>query len=240
MSDVTLDDVLPQTPGKPPPARPPIQDISQWSERFCLIAGILATRFPLKASELFAYHASIIHVERNYEKYRWVAYDRQYRREALARKDLNWSAENSRLYTMRPSLGEPKRSHGVRSAYRTTTPTPFAPVIPTSRSLDGSPTRPIGTHRQCRTANPPRKSVATIIKGGARSLPTNAAIHTFVTCAPPTTLPSTAPETEAISGDGTVPHHHHLMVVGQAAHSPARGPIPPDPPNRTVVPVIGH
>eukprot|EP00731_Ephydatia_muelleri_P008707 Em0004g1045a len=28
----------------------------------------------------------------------WVAYDRQYRREALARKDLNWSATNSRLY----------------------------------------------------------------------------------------------------------------------------------------------
>ena len=62
------------------------------------MAGILATRFPLKAPELFAYHASIIRVERNYEKYRWVAYDRQYRREALARKDLNWSAENSRLY----------------------------------------------------------------------------------------------------------------------------------------------
>ena len=33
--------------------------------------------------------------ERNYE---WVAYDRQYRREALARKDLNWSVTDPRLY----------------------------------------------------------------------------------------------------------------------------------------------
>ena len=28
----------------------------------------------------------------------WVLYDRQYRREALARRDLNWSTLNSRLY----------------------------------------------------------------------------------------------------------------------------------------------
>ena len=56
------------------------------------------TRFPDKAGELFAYQASIIRAERNYEGKRWVVYDRQYRREALARKDLNWSVQDSRLY----------------------------------------------------------------------------------------------------------------------------------------------
>ena len=60
MCDVTLDNVLPQTPGMPPPARPPIQDISQWSERYCLMAGILATRFPDKAPELFAYRTTTL------------------------------------------------------------------------------------------------------------------------------------------------------------------------------------
>lgn len=67
MCDVTLDDVLSHTPRKPPPARPPIQDISQLSEHFCLMAGILATWFPDKAPELLAYHASIIRVKRNYD-----------------------------------------------------------------------------------------------------------------------------------------------------------------------------
>ncbi len=36
--------------------------------------------------------------ERNYVDKQWVLYDRQYRREALARKDLNWSIPNVRLY----------------------------------------------------------------------------------------------------------------------------------------------
>ena len=80
------------------PARPPVTDISVWVERFSLMAGVLVTRFPDKVGELFAYQASIIRVERNYEGKQWVVYDRHYRREALARKDLNWSLQDSRLY----------------------------------------------------------------------------------------------------------------------------------------------
>ena len=91
MSDVTADADLPHTPGRPPPpARLPITDISQWVERFSKMAATLVTRFPEKAPELFAYQAQIVRAERNYEPGRWVVYDRQFRREALARKDLNW------------------------------------------------------------------------------------------------------------------------------------------------------
>ena len=59
------------------------------------MAAIIATRFPHKAPELFAYQATIVRAERNYEGKRWVAYDRQ---EALARRDLDWSVTDSRLY----------------------------------------------------------------------------------------------------------------------------------------------
>ncbi len=62
------------------------------------MAGILASRFPDKAPELFAYMATIIRAERNFQEGSWVAYDRQYRREALARRDLNWSRTDSTLY----------------------------------------------------------------------------------------------------------------------------------------------
>ena len=39
-----------------------------------------------------------VRAQRNYEGEHWVTYDRQFRREALARQDLNWSVPDSRLY----------------------------------------------------------------------------------------------------------------------------------------------
>ncbi len=99
MADITKDDGPEPTHGRPQPARPPIQDISQWVERFALMAGVLASRFPEKAPELFAYMATITRAERNFQPGAWIAYDRQYRREALARKDLCWSRTDSTLYS---------------------------------------------------------------------------------------------------------------------------------------------
>ena len=99
MAEVTLAPELEQIPGRPPaPGRLPITDISQWLERYSLMAATLASRFPEKAAELFTHQATIIRAERNYETGRWVSYDRQYQRKALARKDLNWSVTNPRLY----------------------------------------------------------------------------------------------------------------------------------------------
>jgi len=79
-------------------SRPPVTELSQWLEKYSLMAAILVTRFQDKGPEFFAYQASIIRAERNYEGKQWVVYDRQFRREALARKDLNWSLPNVRLY----------------------------------------------------------------------------------------------------------------------------------------------
>ena len=99
MSEITIDEDPTQTPGRLlSPPRPPIDDISIWIERYSLMAAILATRFLDKAPELFAYQVTIMRADRNYEGKRWVKYDRQFRREALSYKDLNWSVTNSRLY----------------------------------------------------------------------------------------------------------------------------------------------
>ena len=64
------------------------------------MAAILVTHFPEKAPEQWAYQATIIRAERNYmyEGKRWVTYNRQFRRQPLARKDLNWSVTDPRLY----------------------------------------------------------------------------------------------------------------------------------------------
>ena len=99
MSEVTVDDVLPAVPDRPPPpGRLPISDISQWGERYSLMAAVLCSKYPDKSGELFTYQAPIIRAERNYHGKRWVVYDRQYRKQALARQDLNWSVTDPRLY----------------------------------------------------------------------------------------------------------------------------------------------
>ena len=99
MAEISLDDPLVQTPGHPPlPARLPIQDISIWVEKYSVMAALIASHFPDKAPELFAYQASIVRAERNFDDRCWVAYDRCYRREALAQRNLNWSVPNASLY----------------------------------------------------------------------------------------------------------------------------------------------
>ena len=90
MSEISLDDPPSHLPGQPPLlARPPVQNISVWVEKFSVMAALLASRFPEKAPELFAYQASVLRAERNFDNRRWVAYDCCYRREALAQKNLD-------------------------------------------------------------------------------------------------------------------------------------------------------
>ena len=101
----SIDDVIPQVLGRPPPpARLPIVDISQWVE-LSLMPVVLCSKFPDKAGELFAYQASIVRADRNYEG---KVVDR---RQALARRDLNWLVT---LYNdaftgrARPIAGQPR------------------------------------------------------------------------------------------------------------------------------------
>ena len=132
MSEISItDDELAQTPGRrPAPARP---DISQWIERFSLMAVVLCTRFPDKAPELWAYQATIVRAEHNYDRKHWVAYNRQFRREALARKDLNWSITDPRLYN-KAFMGRAKSISRYTFCLQTTILQPTAPTIQTDQS----------------------------------------------------------------------------------------------------------
>ena len=99
MAELCMDGDLTAPNSRPPPNPPGVTNISVWVERFAIMAAILATTFPDKAPEFLAYMAIIVRAERNYDGDRWAVYDRQFRREALARKDLNWSVTNPRLYS---------------------------------------------------------------------------------------------------------------------------------------------
>lgn len=62
------------------------------------MAAVLVTLFPEKGPEVWAYQTTILKAAHTYEGSNWVSYDRQYRRDMLACKDLNWSIPNTRLY----------------------------------------------------------------------------------------------------------------------------------------------
>ena len=131
MSEISIDDIPAHTPGHTPlPARPPVLDISMWTEKFCSMAAVLSTRFPEKAPEFFSHLASILRAELlNFDDGRWVAYDCCYRREALAQKNLDWSVPNARLY------------NEAFTGRETTSPSPVH-ATRTSRGLGGSPMGP--------------------------------------------------------------------------------------------------
>ena len=80
------------------PGKPPVRDIKVWLECFVRMAALITTRFPEKVPELWAHQTTILKAAQNYEGSNWVAYDRQFRRDMLARRDLNWSVPNTRLY----------------------------------------------------------------------------------------------------------------------------------------------
>jgi len=66
---------LASLPGSP---AHPIVTLSQWLKFYAIMAAILSTKFPDNALEFFAYQATIVETERNYEGSHWVTYDQQF------------------------------------------------------------------------------------------------------------------------------------------------------------------
>ena len=87
---------------KPVTRRAVIGDIAIWAECYTLMASVLARKYPASAPDLFAYMRRVMRSARNFEGTGWVAYDRMYRRQALAQPNpahrLLWAAEDATLY----------------------------------------------------------------------------------------------------------------------------------------------
>ena len=117
---------------------PPVTDILTWLECFASMAAVLSTRYPEKVAEFWAYQTSILRAARNFDGAAWVAYDRQYRREALARRDLNWSACNTRLYN-EAFTGRAKTIPRCQHCLSTTHSTRLCPTNPDPSASHGTP-----------------------------------------------------------------------------------------------------
>ena len=131
----TMDHLPTPGPGRPPLlAQTPIQDITTRVEKFFLMAALLATRFPEKALELWAYQVSIVRAERNFEvdvgSPTTGATDR---RHSLLR---TWTGQHQTSEsTTRRSLVTPKPSPGALFASRRIIRHNHAHVTPAARGL---------------------------------------------------------------------------------------------------------
>ena len=76
----------------------PVSDILVWIECYSLMVAVLAEKYPSKAPQLWAYLKPIVHAARNFQGTAWAAYDRLYRRQALAQHSLDCAQEDSSLY----------------------------------------------------------------------------------------------------------------------------------------------
>ena len=78
--------------------RAPVTDILLWLECYTTMAAILVSQYPSKAAELLAYQRTILCAHRDFEGTAWVTYDTCYRRQAAAKKSLDWSQMDFSLY----------------------------------------------------------------------------------------------------------------------------------------------
>ncbi len=63
------------------------------------LVAVLTSRYKDKAPELMAYQRTIVRAQRTFTGEGWVTYDACYRRQAAARKTLNWSHIDFNLYS---------------------------------------------------------------------------------------------------------------------------------------------
>ena len=100
-----MEELLYQTPpatvqglGSVRPGRKPVTDVLSWCECFTVMAAIITSRYPEKASQLFSYMRTIVRASQTFDGPAWVSYDSQFRRKAASLKSWDWGIIDSGLY----------------------------------------------------------------------------------------------------------------------------------------------
>ncbi len=79
---------------------PPVTNILIWTECYATLVSVLSASYPAYVPEFTAYLSIIIKSHKRFEGMGWCAYDRAFRRQAAATKNLHWSKTDSTLFSM--------------------------------------------------------------------------------------------------------------------------------------------
>ena len=102
---------------RPRRKRKQITDIVAWVQAFGIYTLVMCSYFPHRAPDLTRYNLLILRTSQQFPGSSWLAYDRAFRREAAARRLLDWSRMNSDLFNFhtataatstQPSAGMPR------------------------------------------------------------------------------------------------------------------------------------
>ena len=80
--------------------RAPVLDILRWVQCFSALTSVLSPQYPQFMPKFMAYLSIIVKCSRDYEGLVWMQYDRAFRRQAGASKDLQWSKVNTSLFSL--------------------------------------------------------------------------------------------------------------------------------------------
>ena len=130
---------------------------------------------------------TILHAAHAYEGTNWVAYNRLFRREMLAKKDLNWSRSRIPDSTARPLRGGPNATLSASTASpRTTGRGPHNPNPPFLGWFQGTPLPQEGPQSQLQSlsASPEERR-----KSAGTSMATSASLPGVATCTSARTPP---------------------------------------------------
>ena len=107
-------------------------NILLWLECYTTMASLLVSCYPGKATELWAYQHTILCAQRDFDGDAWLTYDTCYRRQAAARKCLDWSQVDFNLYNQTFAGRAEAKNHCklCLSEYHRTTECYYAPDPP--------------------------------------------------------------------------------------------------------------
>ena len=75
-----------------------IPEITTWVQCFAIYTSVVATKFPQRVPAMLGYMVDIIRTSRQFKWPSWVMYDANYRREAAASGQTDWSKIDPSLY----------------------------------------------------------------------------------------------------------------------------------------------
>ena len=113
-----------------PTRRGPVTNILLWLDCFSTLATVLISKHEDKAQEFWAYQRTIIAAQRDYDGEAWVTYDACYRRQAAARKSLDWSRLDFGLFHQ-AFAGRAKRKNQCKHCLSEFHPSNECPLAPT-------------------------------------------------------------------------------------------------------------
>ena len=77
-----------------------VQSITAVMEAFMVYEGLICTKHPDRACDLFAYMHLIKHAARQHQYIQWLAYDATFRQQAAINKHWKWANIQISLWTM--------------------------------------------------------------------------------------------------------------------------------------------